>query len=65
MLTRGAQTRLSSIDVSISISLEGDRVISDPGSTIILQMLSLQPDGVLDADLPSVAPLASIPTTVP
>src|SRR6201996_2903333 len=52
MLMRGAKTRLSSVDVSIQMSLESDRVMSNPSSVVILQMLSLLPEGVLEEELP-------------
>ena len=55
MLTRGGKDRLSSVDVSIQLSLESDRL--DPSSIVLLQMLSLMPDGVLDEDLPKMTPV--------
>src|SRR6201996_9620677 len=54
MLTRGAHTRLSSIDVSIQMSLESDRI--NPSAIAVLQMLSLLPDGILDADITKMSP---------
>ena len=56
ILTRGAKDRLSSVGVSIQISLESDRVMSDPSAGAILQMLSLLPHGISDEDLYMISP---------
>ena|ERR1700761_1623615 len=52
MLTRGAETRHSSVDVSVQLSLESDWL--NQSAVITLRILSLLPDGVLDEHLPDV-----------
>src|SRR6201996_9778360 len=55
MLTRGAKNKLSSVDISIQMSLESDRL--NPSAVTVLQMLSLLPDGVTVDDLPKMSPV--------
>ncbi|KAH7102285.1 hypothetical protein BKA62DRAFT_637681 [Auriculariales sp. MPI-PUGE-AT-0066] len=50
MLTRG-EHRLSSLDVSISISLDGQRMKNVPSAIRVLGLLSLLPDGAMDTDV--------------
>ena len=49
MLNRGEENRLSSVDVSIQLSLDSDRV--NTNAVTMIQILSLLPDGVSDEDL--------------
>ncbi|KZT33765.1 TPR-like protein [Sistotremastrum suecicum HHB10207 ss-3] len=51
MLTRGHDTRLSSLDVSIRLTLDSERLVAVPEATIVLKALSLLPDGLAQADL--------------
>ncbi|KZT37322.1 hypothetical protein SISSUDRAFT_872889 [Sistotremastrum suecicum HHB10207 ss-3] len=62
MLTRGWDSRTSSVDVSIQVSLSSERLRSNPSSLPILQILSLLPDGALPEDLVA---MSEDPSTVP
>ncbi|KAH7102277.1 hypothetical protein BKA62DRAFT_829384 [Auriculariales sp. MPI-PUGE-AT-0066] len=50
MLTRG-EHRLSSLDVSISISLDAQRMKNVPSALRVLGLLSFLPDGAMDTDV--------------
>lgn len=52
MLTRGFDSRLSSIDVSIQVSLSSPRLESLPLTQLVLQIISFLPDGVEQDELP-------------
>ncbi|KZS92417.1 hypothetical protein SISNIDRAFT_112774, partial [Sistotremastrum niveocremeum HHB9708] len=54
MLTRGIQSRISSVDVSIQLSLSSERLKSSPQAIPVLQGLSLLPDGVSESELLSI-----------
>ncbi|KZS90068.1 hypothetical protein SISNIDRAFT_457950 [Sistotremastrum niveocremeum HHB9708] len=62
MLTRGWDSRTSSVDVSIQVSLSSDRLRSNPSSFSVLQILSMLPDGSLAEDLAS---MSESPARVP
>ncbi|KZS92420.1 hypothetical protein SISNIDRAFT_455598 [Sistotremastrum niveocremeum HHB9708] len=51
MLTRGYDARLSSIDVSIQVSLNSERLTSSKHATFILRVLSLLPEGATKESL--------------
>lgn len=52
MLRRGSgRDRLSSLDVSITLSLQSQRVSSSPDASSVLSLLSLVPNGVMETDL--------------
>ncbi|KZS92649.1 hypothetical protein SISNIDRAFT_441879 [Sistotremastrum niveocremeum HHB9708] len=53
MLTRGYDGRLSSVDVSIRVSLGSERFLRSPHAKLLLQILSLLPDGASRSALPS------------
>ncbi|KZT37306.1 TPR-like protein [Sistotremastrum suecicum HHB10207 ss-3] len=55
MLTRGWDSRTSSVDVSIQVSLSSDRLRSNPSSFSVLQILSMLPDGSVAQDLASMS----------
>lgn len=46
MLTRGREHRLSSLDISIKVSLDGPGMRSNPAAEDLLGLLALLPDGV-------------------
>ncbi|EJD36533.1 hypothetical protein AURDEDRAFT_188369 [Auricularia subglabra TFB-10046 SS5] len=52
MLRRGGgRDRLSSLDVSITLSVQSHRVSSSPDAANVLSLLSLVPNGVMETDL--------------
>ena len=51
MVPRGLSDRLSSLDASIQLSLDSERLAKSPGAFVVLQVLSLLPDGVECGDL--------------
>ncbi|KZS87364.1 hypothetical protein SISNIDRAFT_390484, partial [Sistotremastrum niveocremeum HHB9708] len=53
MLTRGFDSRLSSVEISIEVSISSERLRRTPLAIRILQILSLLPDGVLTSELPT------------
>ncbi|KZO90396.1 hypothetical protein CALVIDRAFT_490511, partial [Calocera viscosa TUFC12733] len=56
LLNRGRRTRLTSVEVSISFTLNCQTMRDQPDAQAVLRLLSLLPDGVDDAELPDVFP---------
>ncbi|KZO90400.1 hypothetical protein CALVIDRAFT_542727 [Calocera viscosa TUFC12733] len=56
LLTRGRSTRLTSLHVSISLTLNSQTMKDEPDATETLRLLSLLPDGVNGAELSDVLP---------
>ncbi|KZS91614.1 hypothetical protein SISNIDRAFT_162053 [Sistotremastrum niveocremeum HHB9708] len=55
MLNRGFYSRLSSLDVSIQVSLNSERLSAHPNASLILKILSCLPDGVSASELNKMA----------
>lgn len=54
MLARASETRLTSLDISIRISLDSDRIKAVPEARTMLSILSALPNGVADSDFSEV-----------
>ncbi|KAH9913301.1 uncharacterized protein B0H18DRAFT_1049404 [Fomitopsis serialis] len=62
MLTRGVKDRLSNLEISIKLSLDSPRMLSEPDARELLSLLAYLPDGVSDAKhLGDIAPALSHP----
>ncbi|KZT54323.1 hypothetical protein CALCODRAFT_15498 [Calocera cornea HHB12733] len=57
LLARGRAGHLTSVDVSISLSLNGQSVQEAPGALELLRLLCLLPDGIETSALPEAFPL--------
>ncbi|KZO90394.1 hypothetical protein CALVIDRAFT_602986 [Calocera viscosa TUFC12733] len=56
LLNRGRRTRLTSLEVSISFTLNCQTMRDEPNALEALRLLSLLPDGIDDAEIPGVFP---------
>ncbi|KZT51771.1 hypothetical protein CALCODRAFT_114593 [Calocera cornea HHB12733] len=59
LLRRGRPGHLTSVDVSISLSMNGQSVQEAPGALELLRLLCLLPDGIETSALPEAFPLMS------